>query len=105
MNGNRGQYTSAPLNNMKNRQRQAARPQGDAHQPSQQRFGWLALVLSLVLPILFLLALLIPSSVLRWIFLAGVGAAVAAMWLMNAFVRNARSTLTLVYLALAVVIG
>lgn len=112
MNGNRGQYTSAPLYNMKNK-RPAPQPQGGAgnSQPPQEpqrrrsRFGTLAAVLSIGLPVLFLLALLISSNYLKIAFLAATVIAVAAMWVLGAFVRNARSTLTIVYGALAVVIG
>lgn len=107
MNGNRGQYTSAPLNNMKNK-----RP-APVSQPGQppvagagaSRFRVLAAVLSLVLPALFLLALLIPSNPLRWAFLIVTALALGGMWLLRAFVKNARGTLTVVYSALAVVVG
>ena len=107
MNGNRGQYTSAPLNNMKNkRPTPPSRPGEQPAQPSgSRRFRVLAAVLSLALPALFLLALLIPSTALRWAFLAVTAVSLAAMWLLRAFVKNARGTLTVVYGALAVVIG
>lgn len=108
MNGNRGQYTSAPLNNMKNKRAvQAAQMGHQAPTPPQgaPRFGFLALILSLVLPVLFLLALLIPNQPLRWSFLIVTALAVIFMWILRAFVKNARGTLTVVYAALAVVIG
>ena len=107
MNSNRGQYTSAPLHNMKNRRSPSAQTEGE--QPSRQtgsrRFRALSIVLSVGLPVLFLLSLLIPNNTLRWFFLIAVGLSLAMMWLLGAFVRNARSTLTIVYGALAVVIG
>lgn len=107
MNGNRGQYTSAPLNNMKNKR--PTPPPHSGEQPARfsgkRRFQALAAVLSLVLPVLFLLALLIPSGPLRWAFLILTAVSLAAMWLLRAFVKNARGTLTIVYGALAVVIG
>lgn len=109
MNSTRGQYTSAPLYNMKNRRPAQQSGQGGPTGPdpnkNSKRFGLLALVLSVALPILFLLSLLIPSNPLRMVFLAAALISVALMWLLNAFSRSARSTLTIVYLALAVVIG
>ena len=114
MNSNRGQYHSAPLYNMKNRRRsqredrppeaaQAAAPQ--APSPGAKRFRALSIVFSAVLPALFLLSLLIPSNPLRWFFLAAAAVSVLAMWALGAFVQSARNTLTVVYGALAVVIG
>ena len=106
MNGNRGQYTSAPLYNMKNkRPTQPAQPGEEPQQPGKRRFTLLSILLSVVLPILFLLALLIQDNTLRWVFLLATGISLAAMWLLRAFVKNARGTLTVVYGALAVVIG
>ncbi|MBE5781780.1 MAG: hypothetical protein E7329_00530 [Clostridiales bacterium] len=108
MNGNRGQYTSAPLYNMKNRR--STQQMGQPGQQPQQsgapkRFGVLSLVLCLVLPVLFLLALLIPNVILRSAFLILAVLSVCAMWLFKAFVKNARNTLTIVYAALSIVIG
>lgn len=113
MNGNRGHYTSAPLNNMKNKRPAPQQGSGNGQAPRQPsgprqgggRFRALAAVLSVGLPVLFLLALLISSNTLKIVFLALTAVAVAAMWLLGAFVRNARGTLTIVYGALAVVIG
>lgn len=103
MNGNRGQYTSAPLYNMKNKQRKSAAAETGEQRP--RRFGALGLTVTLVLPVLFLVALVVPVNIIRWIFLGAVVVSVALMWILGAFVRNARSTLTIVYAALAVVIG
>lgn len=82
-------------------------------QPGQQpvqnqpprRFAALSVVLTVVLPILFLLSLFMANQPLRILFLALTLISVAAMWLFRAFVRSARGTLTIVYLALAIVIG
>ncbi len=104
MNGNRGQYTSAPLNHMKNRRPDAQAAPGRAAAPAP-RFQWLAGLMVAVLPILFLLSLLIPNALLRWVFLVLTGLSLLLMWLLGAFVRNARGTLTVVYGALALVIG
>lgn len=104
MNGNRGQYTSAPLYNIKNRQRKNAAPSADQGS-APRRVGVLGLAVTLVLPVLFLVALIAPVDLIRWIFLGAVLISVAMMWILGAFVRSARSTLTIVYLALAAVIG
>ena len=110
MNGNRGQYTSAPLYNIKKRRLAAQQaPQGENGQPPEQtpgrRFFALSLILCVGLPLLFLAALIVPSNMLRWIFLAAVAVSILLMWVLSAFARNARSTLTVVYGALALVIG
>lgn len=109
MNGNRGQYNSAPLYNMKNK-KQARPPQPEGPLPPsgpRQSRGFeraLSVVMSIPLPALFLLALFIANRPLRLAFLVLTVVAVALMWLMKAFVRSARSTLTVVYGALAAVI-
>jgi len=107
MNSNRGQYNSAPLYNMKNRRRQQEEKPagGQAPKPAGKRFKVLSVVLSAVLPALFLLSLLIPSNTLRWFFLGAAAVSILVMWALRAFVKSARNTLTVVYGALAVVIG
>lgn len=110
MNGNRGHYATAPLNNMKNK-KAVAGAGGGLMQPGQprqravRRSAWLTGMVTLVLPVLFLLALLIDSPVLRLVFIAGAAICVLAMWVMNVFAHGARSTLTVAYAALMVVIG
>jgi len=110
MNSNRGQYNSAPLYNMKNRRHaQADKPAqpGEAPQPAGKgkRYQALSIVLSAVLPALFLLCLLIPNLFLRLLFLGAVAVSLVLMWMLKAFVKSARSTLTVVYAALALVIA
>ncbi len=106
MNGNRGHYASAPLNNMKNKKNVQATAAASARKTrTVQRSGWLTVMVTLVLPVLFLLAFLIESNVLRLIFLGAAAICVAAMWLMNVFAHGARSTLTIAYIALMAVIG
>ena len=119
MNSNRGQYNESPMYNMKNKRQEKKRP---APQPANEDQGWarmppegeaqgmkrhvfLSVVLSFVLPILFLVSLIIPSNELRWAFLIVTVLSVFTMWLLGAFVRSARNTLTVIYAALAVVIG
>lgn len=111
MNGNRGRYAFAPLNNMKNKRPvQGAAPavQGNAAPRKTgevRRSSALTIVVTLVLPILFLLALFIPDTALRLVFLAVAAISICAMWVMNVFLRDARSTLTVAYVALMVVIA
>ena len=108
MNSNRGQYNESPMYNMKNKRQEKKRP---APQPMNEDQGWarmppegeaqgmkrhvfLSVVLSFVLPILFLVSLIIPSNELRWAFLIVTVLSVFTMWLLGAFVRSARNTLT-----------
>ena len=118
MNSNRGQYNDSPLFNMKNKRPEKKKP---APQPAAQEQGWaqtqqsepqgmkrhvfLSVLLSLVLPVLFLVSLILPVGELRLAFLAITAMAVLSMWILGAFVRSARNTLTVIYAALAVVIG
>lgn len=112
MNSNRGQYTSAPLYNMKNRR--PVQPAGQGNGPSgkppvpsrgNRRAGFLSILLSVGLPILFLLSLFIASFPLRVAFLGLTLICVALMWGLRAFSPSARSTLTIIYAALFVVVG
>ena len=122
MNSNRGQYNDSPLYNMKNKRPERKKPQQQPQAQEQQ--GWaqvrtpeegeaqgirrhvfLSLVLSFVLPVFFVVSLIIPSNELRWAFLAVTALALLAMWILGAFVRSARNTLTVIHIAMALVIG
>lgn len=111
MNSYRGQYNASPMYNMKNKhggsQKETGSSGGAGQTVStpQKRHALLSVLLSVVLPILFLVALLVPNSTVQWIFLGVTGFGVLMMWLLRAFVRSARNTLTVVYIALAAVIG
>lgn len=121
MNSNRGQYNDSPLFNMKTKRGEQKKPepqvrpqeQGWAQNPNPpegeahgiKRHVFLSVVLSLVLPVLFLVSLILPVSEVRWAFLAITGLSVLSMWILGAFVRSARNTLTVIYVALAAVIG
>ena len=109
MNGSRGHYASAPLHNMKNKksvQATAAAGAASSRRESKvRRSAWLSVMVTVVLPVLFLLALAIENSVIRLIFLGVCAICVAAMWIMNVFAHGARSTLTIAYVALMVVIA
>ena len=119
MNSNRGQYNDSPLYNMKTpkkpprrgsqeqatQQGQPVQGQGEAQPQGLKRHAFLSVALSFLLPVMFLVALIVQSNELRWAFLAAAALAVIAMWVLGAFVRSARNTLTVVYLALAAVIA
>ncbi len=121
MNSNRGQYNDSPLYNMKTKRGSRKKPapaprsqeqeQGWAQSPQEsepqgiKRHVFLSLVLSFLLPLLFLASLIVPSNELRWAFLAVTALSVLSMWILGAFVRSARNTLTVIYAALSVVIG
>ena len=108
MNSNRGQYNASPMYDLKNKkpERKKEPEQMEETAPeTEQRHMTLSLLLSLGLPALFLVCLIVPNATLRWVFLCLAGISVLAMWLLRAFVRSARNTLTVIYAALAVVIG
>lgn len=77
----------------------------DAASTGSRRYAGLSILMSLGLPALFLVSLLVPNNTVRWVFLAASGVSVLLMWILRAFVKSARSTLTVIYVALAVVIG
>ena len=114
MNGNRGQYTSAPMHNLR-KKRPAPQPAPAAAGESaprpaldqgQRRYSVLSMVMCLGLPLLFLASLIpVPTNFLRYLFLASGVAALIAMWALGAFAKSARVTLTVIYLALMLVVG
>ena len=110
MNSNRGQYNASPMYNLKNK-RPERKKEGELEREqenapdTEQRYPLLSLALSIALPALFLVCLMVPSATLRYIFLGLTGVSVLAMWLLRAFVRSARNTLTVIYAALSVVIA
>ena len=94
--------------NLKNRKPERKREPGlteESAPETEKRHTLLSLLLSIGLPVLFLVCLMAPSPVLRGIFLGLTGVSVLAMWLLRAFVRSARNTLTVIYAALSVVIA
>lgn len=81
-------------------------PAATPNQPKDpRRFNWLLGVMALLLPVVFILALIINSMALRIAFLGCAGVAIILMWAFKAFAQNARYTLTLIYAALMVVVG
>lgn len=110
MNENRGQYTSTPLGNIKKRPIRPVVSQETmvstvASQKGGRRFFALSLIVCVVLPLLFLAALIVQEPMVRWAFLGVTAVCVALMWVLHAFAKSARSTLSVIYAAMAVVVG
>ncbi len=108
MNSNRGQYNASPMYDLKNKRSERKKEEEmelENAPDTEQRHTLLSLLLSIGLPVLFLVCLMVPSATPRWIFLGLTGLSVLAMWLLRAFVRSARNTLTVIYAALSVVIA
>lgn len=59
--------------------------------------------MSLLLPALFVVALILRYTELHWAFLGLSALALLIMWLGHAFVPQARTTMTLIYTALMIV--
>ncbi len=110
MGENRNRYSSAPLHDIKKRpgQKQAA------HQPPKKvgdfqpdaaisSFSALQVLLTIILPLLFVVSLLVRNAGLYILFSAAAAFCLAAMWLLNAFVPNARTTLSVIHIAMILV--
>lgn len=93
------------MKNKKNEPKKEPEAGQEAAPRPMKRYGLLAVFMSLVLPVLFVVALLVPNFILRCAFLAAVAVSLLAMWGLRAFVRSARNTLTVIYAALALVIA
>ena len=110
MSENRGRYSSAPLRDMS---RRPSRPQ-PAHRPPAQNMGQqsasprsfpiLQVLLTLVLPILFVVSLLMKDTRLYWAFVGLSLLCLLAMALLRAFVPNARKVLGVVHIAMIAVV-
>ena len=108
MNSNRGQYSFTPLYNLKSKrqeEKKAEQQAADAAAVKRNRYALLSIMMSLVLPALFIVALLLPNNSVRWVFLGLAFVSLLMMWALRAFVKSARNTLTVIYGALALVIG
>ncbi len=107
MQSNRGQYNSSPMYDLKSRQAQEKRRQAQEAQSrdTPREFRMLSLFLSLVVPVFFLVCLLVQNNAVRWAFLIVTALALALMWVLRAFVKSARSSLTAVHGALMLIIA
>lgn len=109
MGSNRNRFSSAPLYGMKNKWPVDGQPPEEP--PRQQRspkgaaVRVMAAVFSLALPALFLAAIFIDQALLRWAFLALAALALLVMWATGMFAKSARTTMTLIYVALSAVVG
>lgn len=114
MSENRKKYSSSPLYDLKG----PTRRQGGGFQvrmdlPKEQpvsqprRSGgndvFLQVCMTLVLPLLFVAALIVRKTELHWAFIALSLLTVLCMWVVGAFIPQARKTMTLIYTALMLV--
>ena len=107
MSENRQKYSSSPLYGLKHSRSSGGGfqvpPEHRPRQPRQRTFVGLQVIMSLLLPALFVIALILRYTELHWAFLALAALALLIMWLGNAFVPQARTTMTLIYTALMIV--
>ena len=115
MSENRKKYSSSPLYGLKGSNRgqgggfqvRMDTPRETAPQQQQQQSGgnfiFLQICMTLVLPLLFLLALILRLTELHWAFIVLSLLAVFSMWMGGAFIPQARKTMTLIYTALILV--
>ncbi len=110
MGSSRNRFSSAPLYGMKNKWPVDGQPPEEPpRRPSAPKGAAavrvMALVLSFVLPVLFIVAMFVDNVTLRWAFLALAGVSLLLMWATRMFAKSARTTLSLIYVALSAVIG
>ncbi len=110
MTENRNRYTSAPLRDIRKHTGHRQAPQlppkkvGDFHAgPATRSFSALQILLTILLPLLFIVSLLLRNPGLYIFFSAASALCLAAMWLVNAFVPNARTTLSVIHAAMILV--
>ena len=112
MSDSRSRYSSAPLQNVKKavppkrgNKPQPPRTVGDYQDTAvgQRSFALLQVLLTIGLPLFFVIALLMPSNSMYLIFSAVSTGCLVLMWLLNAFVPNARMTLSFIHIAMILV--
>lgn len=107
MSENRQKYSSSPLYGLKHSRSTGGGfhvPQEQPRRQAKQRtFVGLQVFMTLVLPVLFVLAMILRYTELHWAFLILSALALLIMWLGHAFVPQARTTMTLIYTALMIV--
>lgn len=63
--------------------------------------AWVKILLMAVLPILFVVTLILPeATALKWVFVGGAAVGLLGMWFFSGFASSAKTTLSLVYVAL-----
>ena len=108
MSESRGKYSSAPLNGLKHARSGGYRtppedPDRRDRNGGRRTFVFLQILMSALLPVLFLVALILGYTELHGAFLALSALALLVMWAARAFVPQARTTMTLIYTALMIV--
>ena len=106
MSEGRGKYSTTPLYGLKNRRSGSGfnvPPERPERSRRRRNFTFLQVMLSALLPLLFLVALISGYTELHWAFLVLSLLSLLVMWLGKAFVPQARTTMTLVYIALMIV--
>lgn len=110
MSENRSRYSSAPMQNTKRLPKRSRTPQPprtvgdyqDAGLPSRN-FAVLQVLVTIALPILFLVSLLLRNTRLYLMFAALSAGSLLVMWLLSAFVPNARLTISFIHIAMILV--
>ena len=108
MSENRQKYSSSPLYGLNRNHSNGGgfRVPPERRQNSrrnQHTFVWLQVLMSLLLPILFVVAMVCRRTEIHWAFLALSALSLLIMWAFHAFVPQARTTMTLLYIALMIV--
>lgn len=111
MSENRKRYSSAPLYGLNNSSRNQGggfqvrmeEPRSEQPRKQQHNFVFLQICLTLILPIVFIVALILGYSEVHWGFVALSALALVCMWALGAFIAQARKTMTLIYTALMMV--
>lgn len=105
MSENRSRYSSAPLQDLRRKPPRPEPARTAPNQPGPQPGNFVALqvMLVLVLPLAFFIALLAKNSLLHWAFVLFSLLCLAAMYLLRAFVPNARRVLGVIHTAMIAV--
>ena len=97
---------AAPRQNMQQPYQQPQQQGREKPQQTQEKpFLWLLGVSTLLLPLLFIAALIIGNWVLHGVFIAGALGVILTLLIARPFNKNARYTLAFIYAALAVVMA
>lgn len=108
MSENRSRYSSAPLHDMRKRPSKpepVKNPQKQtAPVTAEGSFVFLQIILVVVLPIAFIVALFVRNTLFYWGFVILSLLSVGAMYLLKAFVPNARRVLGVIHSAMVIVI-
>ena len=74
----------------------------DSRQPQPNSNTWVGILMLLILPALFVITLLTPDQLtLKWLFIAVSAIGLCGMWFFSSFASSAKTTLSMIYTALA----